>query len=303
MTAPTRDEIREAVLIDGMPPDSRQLLDYDNTSSNVWKEADAEAGAFKAHAFDLVEQLRAESLPSAATSTTHGLLEDFERAYGIPAPTTAIFYDDTSRAARVVSRVREFGASTTANILAAARAVSGTTSSVSIVETGRDFLTAANWREIPGAYYGTAIAPFADTEIDIDAADNATTSNAGARFTIRITHPEVQSIYLIMYAPDGTASGRYYFGTGSVAAQDFVFFWPAASGLGISGRWRFVITDNEGAGGTIIDPAANGVTGLLVEGIGRPDGAAAGIFEWSLAVNEAATSTATATTSTCSTRT
>lgn len=253
----------------------------------------AMAAEANADGFAVVDRLALEANPHTSVQS----LPEHEAAIGVDRSKIAQYGTNAARQAHLVSRWRERGTPTPSRILAAVQALTGPTAA-ELIETSRSILTAALWYNIPAAYLNYPITASADTEIPIIAADNAPASNAGARFTVRITHPSIEDLYLIMYAPDGTASSRYYFGSGSVTGQDFVFYWPGASGLGISGAWRFVISDGGGAGGTIDDPAGDYINGLSVEGIGRtvfggPEGLGSAIFDWAIAVNEAVASTAT----------
>lgn len=132
----------------------------------------------------------------------------------------------------------------------------------------------------------------------IAAADNAPASQAGAQVTVRITHPSIEDLTLTIIAPDATQSSALPFGSGAVTDQDFRFYWKGAANKTITGNWTIRITDNGGAGGNVIDPAGDGITGLFVEGIGRAtfggaDGLAANVFEWALRVNESLVDSAT----------
>lgn len=281
MSAPTRQEIREHILIDGMPPDSRQLLDYDNPTSNVYLEADAEAGALKAYGFDLVEQFRVESLPSAATSSTHGLLTDWEAALRIPPPASAASSTDAGRQAAVTSRLREFGASTKDNIRAALVAITGSASAVTIHEHSRAALKTLRSYSFPTM---TATAGNA-TGVVLAASDNAPASVAGAQLTYNISTGDQGDFSISILAPD--AQTKTWRTEIIVDGADHVLFWPAFAGGRISGEWQVSI-DNALGGVTDVQLDA---ASLFVEGIGRSalsgaEGLGANVFEWVASVAE-----------------
>lgn len=268
------------------PPGDDQLYDWDTFGSWTARDLREKARALLA-LWGQQEKLRRELTPQAASET----LSDWERLMGLAKTPIAQRGSDGARQAQLVARWREFGASTPDHILAALLAICGPTA-VTLIETPRSLLTAENWYEFPVGALPLTISASGDSELDVVCGDNAPVSSGGARVTLRVTHPSVEDLYLVIYAPDGTNSGRYYFGTGAASGQDFVFRWKAAQGLAIDGVWRIVITDGGAAGGTVDDPAGDGISGLFVEGIGRSpagfDGLGANIFEWAIRVDEAA---------------
>lgn len=241
------------------------------------------AEELNADAFELIDQLMKEVNPATAEQS----LPEREASMGLDASRVALYGDTASRQAQLIARWRERGTPTIDRVYAALVAVCGPTS-VTILEHTRAQVSAVNWRDIAGL--PLAIPSSADLDIPFTCGDNAPASRAGAQVTVRITHPSVEDLTLKIIAPDATESASMTFGSGAVVERDFRFFWPGAAGKTIDGTWTVRITDNGASGGTVEDPAADGVSGLLVEGIGRAangaDGLAAIIFEWSAVIDE-----------------
>ncbi len=269
------------------PPGDEALYDWDTPAS--WTARDLRTKARSQLAlWAQQEKLRRELVPQTAVE----LLPDWEQLFNLSKSAVSLYGSTLARQAQLVARWREFGPANPTIILAALQAVCGA-GAVTILEHSRAVLTAENWYDFPPASLPLTITASADSEIDVVCGDNAPASKAGARVTLRVTHPSVEDLYLTVYAPDGTASQRFYFGSGAVVSQDFAFRWKSAAGLDISGTWRIVISDGGGVGGTVEDPAGDGISGLFVEGLGRnqltgAEGLAANIFEWSARVTESA---------------
>jgi len=232
-----------------------------------------------------LEARAADANPLTATATGIGM---WEEAFGDSNTSVALYGGVEQRRAHVLTRHREHGASTRDNILASLVAMCGSTA-VTLLEHRRSVLTAANWYELPSY---PSIAGSANTDLSIACADNAPASRAGAQVTVRVTHASVEDLTLTIIAPDATQSSPMRFGSGSVTAQDFRFFWPGAAGKSITGNWTIRITNANATVGTVDDPAGDGITGLFVEGIGfgpyDGEGRGANIFEWCALVDEAA---------------
>lgn len=284
MSSPTRQEVRESVLIDGFPPGTRNLLDVDNQQSNVYKEFDSIAGAIKGNGFDLVEQFRVESIAYQATSAANGLLPDFEAALALSASKTALLGTDAARQAQVTSRFRESGASTIPNISAALAAVCGPANGAfTILEHSRSALTTANTRTINAG--DVTINALGATTIPFTLHDNAPASNYGTSLNLSITSGHYDALSYTLVAPDSTTKQWAAQGAGSVTAQSTWLWGPEFSGAQIEGTWNLVIVNVNAATSTL----KAGST-IFVEGIGRDvagaEGDAANIFEWAVLIDE-----------------
>lgn len=280
MSAPSRDEVREHVLIDNFPPDSRQLLDFDNSASNVYKEADAVAGAIKAHAFDLAAQMEAEIIASTATSADGGMLAEHEAALGLASSTIAAIGTDAQRQAQCVARFREFGASTPDNIYAALVAFCGPTA-VTILEHKRSVLTSTNTR----AFSSTTVAANSTGTLSVMVTDNAPAGQMGAQLVANLSGGAA-TITLTLTAPTGDAKSW----SALVDSSSYSYFWPEFAGLQCAGVWTLTI-DNSANG----NPVDVDIASVFVEGIGRAQTGAEGygstIFEWTALIDESVAST------------
>lgn len=283
---PSAAEVKTHIL-GYMPPGAVRWMALDGATGAAASLWTAIAQAVKVYGFDVLDTLRSELHAREMVQR----LSDWEAILHIPIDASL---DPDKRRAKIIARRREFGSSSDPNILASARALTGPLTG-DILEMTRSVLTAANWYEL-SSY--PAIASSADTDIVIAAADNAPASQAGAQVTVRITHPSIEDLTLTIIAPDATQSSALPFGSGAVTDQDFRFYWKGAANKTITGNWTIRIADNGGAGGNVIDPAGDGITGLFVGGIGQtafggPQGLESAIFEWALVINEALVNAAT----------
>ena len=271
------------LLLQLLPPGFRRWMALEQTDA-IGKAWRAWASGFKRYGFDVLDQLRRELNALEMVDR----IPSWEAIMGLSTGRVARFGTDSLRRAQIIARRREMGLPTEDNILGSFAALCGTTG-IEVLEHSRSVLTAANWYELPSY---PAIAASADTDLVIAAGDNAPASSMGAQVTVRITHPSIEDLTLLIIAPDASQSAVMSFGAGAVTGQDFRFYWAGAAGKTITGNWTIKITDNGGSGGTVDDPAADGVTGLFVEGIGRSpggfDGLAGNVFEWAVRIDEGA---------------
>jgi Proprotein convertase P-domain len=282
----TSAEAAKELLLAHMPPGAAKWMNFERgTVSSLWT---AIAQSAKLYGFDYLDALRRELKGWQLTDR----IADWERILSIPASAAR---SNDRRRAEIISRRREFGASSIPNVMGALAPVCGPTA-VTILEHSRSVLTALNWYEISNL--PLVIPPSADLDFSFIAHDNAPVSQAGARVTVKVTHPSIEDLSLRIAAPDGTQSDSLSFGSGPATERLFVFCWPGAAGKTIDGGWKVTITDSGAAGGTVDDPAGDSVTGLHVEGIGRDpvtgaNGLGARAFEWNALIDETATSSLT----------
>ncbi len=217
------------------------------------------------------------------TLTTVGLV-DWEAALGLAGTPTATFGSTSARQAAVISRLREFGASSIPNIQAALAPILGY--SPTIIETSRAALTAINAED-----FGATIAASSTTTLSIVAGDNAPCSKAGARVVLFFNFPAPADLTWTLVGPDGTTVTwpNTIFGTAAIpsAGYSHTLFGPQFSGKLVDGTWTLSVV-NAGAHTGIIAPDSY----LIAEGIGRnrfgAEGRAAQIFMWSAKIDESA---------------
>jgi len=266
----------KAWLIGLLPEGFTDWWDF-SPGADADKILETAADGFKNHLLDDVDAVQQDVDLLRLTSVG---IAAWEGALGLePLGTNA------KRLSAITSKLRECGASTEPNIKASFTALLG--SEPTLIRHTRAVMNELNWRDFSGL--PVAIAASADSELNVVLRDNAPVGRAGARVTLRVTHPSIEDLTLKLYAPDGSSSEVFSFGAGSVTTQDFVFRWLGAAGKDISGTWRVVITDSGSSGGSVDDPAGDTVSGLLVEGIGRAasgaDGYGGRCFEWSVVYN------------------
>lgn len=277
MSERTRDEVREHVLFDNWPPDSRQLLDWENPSSNVYLEADAIAGALTEHAFDILDQFRRESVATGATAGTHGLLPDWETALQIANSKVALTGTSTQRNAQVTARLREFGPASPTDILIAVQTITGPVAAT-LIETKRATLDAA----IAVSFGAVEALPGFSASATTELHDNALASEAGLRFQYIIGGGNTGSFTIQITGPDGTSKQW----SGAFADSGvYALFGAEFAGKQITGTWAIDIDNSGGVDAVELD----GLSVLLIDGIGNSDGSmglGGQIFEWSIVIDE-----------------
>lgn len=285
----TREEMR-AVLLQAFPPGQEDFWDVRNRASDVSKYIDALADCFLEFGADRIEQLRAESLPSSATDG----VPDWEAVLQLANSRTTQLGTLDGRRLQIVSRLREFGAPTPANIKAALHPILGYEPTV--LETSRDALTVGNLYSLAQAN----IIAHGSTTYWIPVADNAPASKAGVMIKLLITHNSIEDLSCSLVVPGvGTITWAAPFGSGAVTNGFFVLYAPSLAGTPLQNPtipWVFTVTNSGGntgtAGGIVVNVFTGAIyaSGLLVEGIGRTqspvvdlpglDGLGAPMFYW-----------------------
>lgn len=262
------------------PPGSEDLYDWDTRTAWVTRELRVVARAVLA-TWGQQEKLRRELNPAQAVE----LLDGWERLMGLAPGWLTL----AQRQQRMVARWRQHGPASPGNLLLLLSTVSGPTQPT-IMETSRSAVTERVWRDLQTF---PAVAASGVTNLVIGCADNAPASNAGARVAFRLTHPSVEDLSVKIIAPSGAQSPSMRVGLGAAVAQDFCFRWKGAAGEVIDGDWTIRITNSGASAGSIDDPAGDGISGILVEGIGRgvlgAQGLASAIFRWAALVDESLT--------------
>lgn len=212
----------------------------------------------------------------------HSGLSDWEVALGIASLSTS---SDAARAAAIVSKVRQNGASTLDNIRSIVGPLLGYSNptQLQIIETNRSTLEALHTYENGSGISVTA----SSTTRTIAVGDNAPASQFGARLAFdnfSVTDPNDWSITL--QGPDSTtktiSNDPSMVRNGS---DPQYFYFPGFSGLLCDGVWTVTV---QSVAGTV---TADDVK-IYVEGIGRSvqgriDGLGAQIFYWSVVVDPA----------------
>lgn len=236
-----------------------------------------------------VEQVQADANPLTATIAGIG---DWERVFKDAGGKVATYGSDEGRRAQMLSRFREAGASTLANITAALAAVTGNTTSIEILEHSRADLTVAHeYTNATGAiYFGGGT----ETQ-SVSFGDNAPTSQAGARLYFNgLTASDLDDLTITLTGPDATVrtwpdpndatKGRAELRP--IATEPAIsLFAPDFAGLPCSGTWTVEVS-------SVAGDFAWDYWAVIVEGIGRDplsgaDGLGANIFEWAALVDPA----------------
>lgn len=266
----------EVWLVALWPPGVRDLYDLDNLTSDVCNYFAALAQAFRTFGTSLVDNLRVELAPATAVEK----LLDWETALGITAnrrPTTSV----AARQAAVVSKLREAGSYSRAELQAIVGPLLGYTDPTQLVvyETNRAALSAIH--EVVAAGGPVPGPGSITTFFTID--DGPAVSAAGVRVRLQLTHASVASVGAVLTSPNVNGQQAIItwlpgtVGRGAVVATDLWLRSRSAAGLPSAGRWRLDVY-SVATGGTLVE------AGLMVEGAGRDsagaDGRGTEVFEW-----------------------
>jgi len=264
------------------PPDPRVPS---STGSDAWRILDGAAEQLALRAVSPAEKAQLDANPLTATAVG---VAAWEWALGLTL--TAAGKTLAQRQARVVARLREYGAPTLANIQAALAAILGYVPP--ILETSRGALMVINTQAVPGL--PITVPARGVGLVNFNLVDNAPASMAGARLWVTITHPHVEELTVSLISPGSAASAQWEVpGSGAVVSHGYIFESPAFGGHAIEGSWQLQVRDTGGA-----SPGTALVASILVEGIGRDpstgaDGLGAAIFDWSVLVDESLVNLAT----------
>jgi hypothetical protein len=245
----------------------------------------AVADSLKTFWYDAIAVLRQEINPA----TTGYKLGEWEAALGLSQTPIALGGNTTLRRLQIVSRLREQGAFTVANIQAILGPLLGYAdpSQLKIIEANRGALTTAHtYSPWPS---GVVIASGTAASTTVWVADDGSVSDGGVllSFTVLCNSPELVSVTLTN--PDGKI-GSYNVGTRGFFsnATSQAYTWPAGTlpaagftayqatlraagyfdGMVITGKWTVSISAGAQAGGGNVQ--VNPIT-LFVEGGGVRD--------------------------------
>ena len=254
----------------------------DTTSSGaIGKMWRAIAQAVNLYGYSVLDTLRAE----LGGLTLSARAPDWEAVMSVAGDALATYGTIAQRRSRLVARRRESGASTTANIQAAAAAIMGY--SPQILEMNRATLTALNTWPALG---NSAIVANSNVNRTFAVLDQPKVSGSGAQVTFTITHIHVEHLQIALQGPtpDNVSKvwplGTWTTDTGSVVAKSYTLASPGGfATTAIYGTWTLTVTESGGDAGTLGD------CNLFVEAIGRDvigfDGLGSEIFGWGLFYN------------------
>lgn len=279
-TASTRGVFR--LLLSFLPPGSERWMALDPDKGDAMGGLFlALAGAFKQYGTDVLDMLRTE----LDWNQMSARLPDWEAILSLAQSRAALYGTMAARRAQVISRRREFGLSTPANIQNALAPVAGY--SPTVIEASRAAVRAANTYPIGGG----AIPNPGTLALTATAADNAPASAMGAQVTLRVNHATPGDLTFRLTGPDGTIKTWPVNALGTAALSggiDNILYGKEFAGKQITGAWTFEIINAGATAGSIVVVAANGV---FVEGVGRAvngaDGRAAAMFEWNSSIDPA----------------
>lgn len=267
----------QQLLIEGFPPGVEDFLDLQDDPGKLLLGL---AQVLKDHGTDRADQARREATPATCIDQ----LPEWEGATGLTASDLARFGDTTQRRTQILARLREFGATTLANV----RSIVGPLldyadpSLLAIIEVDRAVLRAAHTRNWTGTLNFNVVAGSLTWLV----ADDAKVSPCGAQVDLTLTHGEIANLGVSLRAPDGrdlfpdgttpgpTAPG---IGRGPAVGSTVRLYFKGMAGAQIRGTWTLTIFASAGAG-TVTS------AGLFVEGFGRDakgnDGLGAAKFHW-----------------------
>ena len=264
------------------PPGASDLYDWDNPDTDIYRLTLAAAQYLKQFGYDYVDLLQLQEF-SPATAVLK--LPDWEAALGISYGSASPANQWTAtRQNAVVSKLREGGACTLANIRAAIEPLLGYSTAnvgtLQVIETNRAALTAAHtYTNATGATIG-AVGNAVQT---VTVADDGVISAAGVQVTVTLTTAAVSLVSFVLLGPAGSAGqvsaswSAGYLGNGAASNSTYTLYLPSAAGKAINGVWNFTVQAGSAAV-TLVNWA------VIVEGAGRDsagnDGLGASIFEW-----------------------
>ena len=260
----------KAALIAAFPPGVEDVLDW---SDSPGAHVGAVAETIKAAGTDHVERLADDATPATCSVER---LSSWERGLNLPVGRGTL----AGRRAAVISRLREFGATTLSKVRAVmAPLLDADPASIVILEADRTALRDLHTYEWAGsAGFGLVAATF-----KVRVADDARVSGSGAQLDLTLTHPDLSTVTVQLAAPDGTTKSRAGIGRGAAAGDVVRIYFKdlagAAAGGTTGGTWTVSLYDL-GLSGTVT------AASLFVEGFGRDstrrDGLSAAVFDWAV---------------------
>lgn len=263
-----QDDIKNE-LIDSFPPGSRDFLDWQD-ADGPGPLADAIAGLLKDRGFDQVEQLRAEVNPA----TFVVLAGEWERSLKLIDTDAARTGDIERRRSQIFARLREFGATTVANIQSIVGPLLDYADPSQLVVLEVDRATLRSAHTYPWA--GSVSFNVLTASLSWLVLDTARVSDSGAQVDLTLALTDLAGLTATLTAPDGRTVSLSSVGRGS-GTGTFRLYFKAMAGAEVGGLWRLVL-------GSTIGTGTATAAGLFVEGFGRDaggfDGLGAAKFFW-----------------------
>lgn len=261
------DQVRGRILAQ-FPVGIEETYDL-QPGGDYFKYFQAIAEAFKTFAYDAVEMLRSEAIPSRSLFK----LSTWEGLFGIAQARVAKVGTVPQRQAQVRAAWRAAArqGSSEPEISAAIGPLLGYNPStpIELINMNRDALTAAH-------SYGPeadVLCPASQTKnMDLFIAfDGGKVSSAGARLFLTFDNPDLTGIVITLISP----TGKIKEWDGPYTAGPLVLYAPEFAGLPIQGKWRVSITNGSGSDHTLL---AGGI--LHAEGVNPGQRTAGAMFCW-----------------------
>ncbi len=260
-------------LFEAMPPGIDRLLDF-TPSGDFYKYFRAAAVTLKTYAFDLVDTLRGEIVPSLSRY----VLPTWESVFGLRKTKTALLGTIPQRRAQVQGAWRvAAGQGSSAPVVAGVETpllgyAPGTTPEV--VEASRSVLADLHtYVDTVNLSIPTLPSDFMVRPLYVY--DGGPVAKMGARLRVTLTHTAVEAVSIALVSPEGTihAIEMADFATGGVSGAEYWFFCPEFAGEQCEGQWKLEISDNDPLeSGTIVEWR------VFVEGC--PGGLGDDVFDW-----------------------
>jgi lysophospholipase L1-like esterase len=204
------------------------------------------ADAFKTFIYDGMAQLRLENNPA----TAGWRLPDYEAALGLSTTPTALTGTPQRRRLQIISKLREQGATTIANIQSIVAPLLGyiDPSQLKVYECNRAALTAAH------TYTNGSNAIFTSTPVtqSVFVSDDGGVSDAGAQLLVTLTATNPELLTLTLTGPSGGAGSGVATKTwpagslppGNASSVLCRLNFPEAAGKKIRGEWRLTMSSS-----------------------------------------------------------
>lgn len=252
-SGPGNEQVTD-LLLQLLPVGAARMYGLRRRAGDVYNLYAGVSDSLKAFWYDAISVLRQEINPATASFK----LQDYEEALGFAA--TSGPTDVASRRLRIISKLREQGAFTVANIQAILAPLLGYTdaSQLEIIEANRAALTA---KHTYSNATGLSVPPFSTVTQQVWVADDGGCSDAGARLRINLTAADMTLLGVALTSGDrGTGPlGTVATDWGqpipqSASGSDYDLFTPQVhdiAGAKITGWWTLTVTNYAGSFATL----------------------------------------------------
>lgn len=254
------------LLVQLLPEGAAKLYGILNKSGDPYEFYAAIADAFKTYCYDQIDILRGENNPLTAIYR----VTDYEAVLGLSASATALTGTLQQRRNAIVSKLRESGAFTLANIRAIIAPLLGyaNASDLQVIESDRAAQTAAHTYTATGG----AIGANTSLSVSIVVNDDGGLSSAGLQLQLPITSTNPEQLSVSVTGPTtGTGSGQIVlnftagsFPAGAVTANVFQLNDLTSKGKWITGTWTVRVWTGAAV-------CTLGTVSLFAEGCGQRD--------------------------------